>query len=94
MFQIRLFGLAGAAISGWIIYSNWMKFNADGMYSMRSAVLLPLIAVLSFFIFLFPKYIGVPEKTAEKILVGAVFLAGVAAGVYNLYLMDPSKFGL
>jgi len=94
MFQIRLFGLACAAISGWMIYNNWMQFNAEGIYSMRYAVLLPLGAVLSFFIFLFPNYIGVPEKTSEKIFVGLVFLAGVAAGVYNLYLMDPRMFGL
>jgi hypothetical protein len=49
---------------------------------------------MGIFLFLFPKFVGVPEKTSEKIIVSFVFLLGIAAGLYNLYLMDPSKLGL
>ena len=93
MIMIRLFGLAAAGISYWIITSQWEKLATEGVYSLRYAVLAPMIGVMGLFIFLFPKYIGKPETTSEKVIVMFVFLLGVAAGFYNLYLMDPASLG-
>jgi CDP-diglyceride synthetase len=93
MFIIRLFALAAAAFSAWITYSEWISLNTKGEFSMRYAVLAPLATVMSLFLFLFPKFIGKPETTAEKVIVMTVFALGVAAGLYNLYLMDPGMFG-
>lgn len=93
MWMIRVFGLAVAVISYWIVNSQWVSLQTDGSYSMRYAVMAPVALVMGFFIFLFPKFIGVPEKPLEKFIVFSVFLIGIAAGVYNLYLMDPSRFG-
>lgn len=92
MIAIRLFGLLGAAASAGIAYHNWTQLNTEGEYNMRMAVLAPAFVVLSLFIFLFPKYMK-PETTIEKIILMFVFIVGVAAGVYNLYLMNPSMFG-
>ena len=94
MWMVRLFGLVVAAISYWIANSQWISLNTEGTYSMRYAVMAPLALVMGVFILLFPKFIGIPEKTSEKIIVSFVFLLGIAAGLYNLYLMDPSRFGL
>ncbi len=57
MWIVRLFGLAIAALSYWLVNSQWTGFYADGTFSLR-------------------------------------YLLGIAAGLYNLYLMDPSKLGL
>ena len=90
----RLLALIVAAAASGLTYYDWLQFNAEGQYSMRTVVLAPLVAVMSAFIFLFPKYIGKPETTAAKVITMLVFGLAVAAGLYNLYLMDPSKFGL
>ncbi|HCK64705.1 MAG TPA: hypothetical protein DHW49_00435 [Anaerolineae bacterium] len=92
MIAIRLFGLVGALISAGITYYNWMQFNPERTYSMRAAVIAPAFVVLCLLIFLFPKYMK-PETTIDKIVVLFFFMLGVAAGVYNLYLMNPSMFG-
>ena len=94
MWIIRLFGLAVAALSYWLVNSQWASFAADGIFSLRYVVAGPIGIVMGIFLFLFPKFVGVPEKTSEKIIVSIVFLLGIAAGFYNLYLMDPSKLGL
>lgn len=94
MWIIRLFGLAVAALSYWMVQSQWAGFNSDGTYSLRYVVAPPIGVVMGIFLFLFPKFVGVPEKTSEKIIVSIVFLLGIAAGLYNLYLMDPGKLGL
>jgi CDP-diglyceride synthetase len=93
MLWFRLFALIGIAGSAGITYHNWMQLNTEGKYSMRAAVLAPLFVVMSIFIFFFPKYFGKLETTREKIIVMLIFIIGAAAGVYNLYLMDPSMFG-
>ena len=94
MWIVRLFGLAIAALSYWLVNSQWTDFYADGTFSLRYVVAGPIGIVMGIFLFLFPKFVGVPEKTSEKIIVSFVFLLGIAAGLYNLYLMDPSKLGL
>ena len=102
MWIVRLFGLAIAALSYWLVNSQWTDFYADGTFSLRYVVVGPIGIVMGIFLFLFPKFVGVSEKTSEKIIVSfvfllgiaAVFLLGIAAGLYNLYLMDPSKLGL
>lgn len=93
MLLIRLFALLGSAVAAGITYYNWMQLNTEGEYSTRAAVLAPAFVILSLLVFLFPKYIGRPETTKDTIIIMFVFILGVAAGVYNLYLMDPSMFG-
>ncbi len=90
----RLFGLVIVAISSGITYYNWLQLDADGQYSMRIAVLAPISAVMGVFVFLFPSYARKPETTGAKVIAMLVFGLAVAAGLYNLYLMDPSKFGM
>jgi hypothetical protein len=90
----RLLALVAAAGASAVTYYNWIQLNAEGQYSMRTAVLAPLVVVMSIFVFLFPKHAGKPETTGAKIIAMLVFGMAVAAGLYNLYLMDPSKFGL
>jgi hypothetical protein len=90
----RLSALVVAAGASAVTYYNWIQLNTEGQYSMRTAVLAPLAAVMSIFVFLFPKYFGKPETTGAKVISMLVFGIAVAAGLYNLYLMDPSKFGL
>ncbi len=90
---LRLFALLGAAASAGITYYNWIQLHAEGKYSMRTAVLAPAFVVMGLFVFVFPKYFGKAETTAEKIIVMLIFVLGLAAGGYNLYLMDPGMFG-
>jgi membrane protein CcdC involved in cytochrome C biogenesis len=93
MLLLRLFALLAAAASAAITYYNWIQLNTEGEYSMRAAVLAPAFVVMGLFVFVFPKYFGKPETTGEKIAVMLIFAVGLAAGGYNLYLMDPSMFG-
>lgn len=94
MLVIRLFALAAAAASAGVAYYEWIKLETEGVFSFRYAAMAPMGAVLALFLFIFPQYIGKPETTGQKIIVMLAFSLAVAAGLYNVYLMDPGKFGL
>lgn len=90
--QIRLFALAIALISGTMIYYNWQEVINEGTYSFRIAALAPIGVVLGIYLMFFPTKIGRPETTLDKILAFLLIAVGSAAGFYNWYLMDPLKF--
>ncbi|MBK9206773.1 MAG: hypothetical protein IPL71_00080 [Anaerolineales bacterium] len=92
--KFRLFSLVIVAASAGIIYYNWMRLNTEGSYSMKGAVFGPIGVVGGIVLLLFPESGGKPETTAGKVVAMLIFGIGIAAGLYNLFLMDPSRFGM
>lgn len=92
MWRMRLFGLVIMAVFVGLVYYNWQEALTEGTYSLRMAAIGPLGVVGGFFMFLFPQFAGRPETTMQKLIVFLVFLIGLAAGLYNWYLMDPARF--
>lgn len=90
---MRLFGLVLALASAGITYYNWQRVLSEGMYSRNMAIFGPVGVIGGLFIMLFPTKGGRPSTTRDQILVLFVFGIGVAAGLYNLYMMDPGFFG-
>lgn len=90
--QIRLFGLAAALISGAMIFYNWQQLASEGRYSFRLAALAPIGVVFGIYILFFPTKMGKPETALDKFIVFLLLMIAFAAGVYNWYLMDPIKF--
>lgn len=89
----RLFALALIAVSAGLIYFNWHQLKTEGTYSLKLAAFGPVGVVGGLFLLLFPGKGGKPETTRDKVLALLVFGAGLAAGLYNWYLMDPGFFG-
>jgi hypothetical protein len=87
--------LAVALILGSVamIYYGWHKLWEEGVYSLKMAAFSPLIGVGGVFLMFFPTMGGKPNSTKEKVIVLAVFVVGIAAGLINWYLMDPGFFG-
>jgi hypothetical protein len=85
--KFRLFALVIVAASAGIIYYNWMQLNTEGSYSMKGAVFGPIGVVGGIFLLLFP-------ESGGKVVAMLIFGIGIAAGLYNLFLMDPSRFGM
>ena len=94
MWRMRLFALVIIAGSAGLIYNNWQQVLREGTYSLQIAALGPVGVVGGLFMLFFPQNAGKPETTAQKIIAFLVFVVGLAAGVYNWYLMDPGFFGL
>lgn len=90
--QIRLFALVIALISGAAIYYNWQQLAEEGTYSFRLAALAPIGVVFGIYLLFFPAKIGRPETAFDKFLVFLLLAISTAAGAYNWYLMDPGKF--
>jgi hypothetical protein len=90
--QIRLFALVIALVSGAMIYYNWQQAVTEGTYSFRIAGLAPIGVVFGIYLLFFPAKIGRPETALDKFLVFLLLAIGTAAGAYNWYLMDPGKF--
>jgi len=90
----RLFALV--MIIGFIglTYYNWQQLWNDGRYSLKMAAFGPVGVVGGFFILLFPTMAGRPETTRQRLVLLAVFVVGLAAGLVNWYLMDPGFFGI
>lgn len=88
----RLFGLGLVALFAGLLYYDWHLLMEEGQYYQKLAVFSPLGIIGGLFIFLFPTKAGKPETGADKLIVLLVFLLGAAAGVFNLYLMDPGFF--
>jgi len=90
----RLFALV--MIIGFIglTYYNWQQLWNDGKYSLKMAAFGPLGVVGGFFLLLFPTMAGPPTTTRARLVLLAVFVVGLAAGLVNWYLMDPGFFGI
>lgn len=90
--KARLLGLVIIAIFAGLLYYDWHMLRQEGQYYMKLAVLAPLGIIGGIFVLLFPTKAGPPQTGADKLVVFLVFLLGAAAGVLNLYLMDPGFF--
>lgn len=90
----RLFGLAIIAVSAGLTYYNWHQLKTEGSYSLKLAAFGPVGVVGGLFLLLFPSKGGKPETTRDKVVALLVFAVGLAAGLYNWYLMDPGFFGM
>ena len=89
----RLFAVALILVSIGLVYYGWYRLWNEGVYSLRMAAFSPLIGVGGIFLVFFPSLFGKPETTREKLIVMAVFVVGIIAGLINWYLMDPAYFG-
>lgn len=89
----RIFAVVLILVSIGLIYYGWHQLTTEGVYSLRMAAFSPLIGVGGIFLLFFPSMFGKPETTKEKLIVMAVFVVGIIAGLINWYLMDPSYFG-
>ncbi len=92
LFVIRLFGLGGALACAAIVYYNWQELLREGTYSLRAATIAPIFVLGGLYIMLFPTKIGRPETTLDKFVTFLIVVVGLAAGLYNWYLMDPGFF--
>jgi Na+-driven multidrug efflux pump len=92
--KARILALTLILASVGMIYYNWHQLLQDGKYYMKVAAFAPVIGVGGVFLLIFPGMSGKPKSTREKIIVLAVTGIGLAAGLINLYLMDPGFFGV
>ncbi len=91
--KARLFAIALILLSIGLIYLGWYQLRTEGRYSMKLAAFSPVVGVGGFFLLIFPSMSGKPNTTKEKIIVLAVLVVGMLAGLINWYLMDPGFFG-
>lgn len=91
--KTRLLALLIIAVSAGLIYVNWHQLHTEGTYSTKLAAFGPVGVVGGLFLLLFPGKSGKPETAREKVIALLVFGIGLAAGLYNWYLMDPGFFG-
>ena len=91
--KARLLGVVLIVLFAGLTYYNWSQLRTEGEYSLKMAAFGPLGVVGGLFLLLFPTKGGRPETTSDKLLVLAVFVVGVLAGLVNWYLMDPGFFG-
>ena len=76
-----------------MIYYSWYTLRAEGVYYLKMAAFAPLLGVGGIFLLFFPSLGGKPNTTKEKVIVLAVFVIGILAGLLNWFLMDPGFFG-
>ena len=91
--KARVLAVVIIVVFAGLVYYNWQQLAAEGRYSPKLAAFGPLGVVGGFFLLLFPGSGGKPETTKEKVVAFAVFAVGLAAGLFNWYLMDPGFFG-
>jgi hypothetical protein len=91
--KARLLAVVIILIFAGLLYYNWQQLTNEGSYSMKLAAFGPLGVVGGLFLMLFPGKGGKPETTKDKVIALLVFGAGLLAGLYNWYLMDPGFFG-
>jgi len=89
----RLLGIIVLLIFVALVYYNWYDLNRSGSYSMKIATMGPVGIVGGLFLLAFPSKAGKPTTTKDKMIVLAVFVIGLLAGLVNWYLMDPGFFG-
>ncbi|MDX6497904.1 MAG: hypothetical protein QOG23_1164 [Blastocatellia bacterium] len=92
-FKARIFATILILLSIGLIYLGWYQLRTEGRYSMKLAAFSPVVGVGGFFLLIFPSMSGKPTTTREKIIVLAVLVIGMLAGLINWYLMDPAFFG-
>ena len=88
----RIFALILILACGGMTYYNWHQLRTEGRYSFKLATFGPVGIVGGIFLLFFPALAGKPTTTRERVVVLLVFIVGLAAGVINLYLMDPGMF--
>lgn len=93
MLKTRLFGLLLIIVCAGLIYYGWYRLREDGTYYIKMATFAPLGVVGGIFLMLFPSMGGRPNTTKERLIVLAVFVIGMIAGLINWFLMDPGFFG-
>lgn len=91
--RTRILALVLILLGIGLVYFNWHQLLKEGSYSMKMAAFGPLIGVGGLFLLLFPSMGGKPTTAKEKIIVLAVLVVGLVAGLVNWYLMDPGFFG-
>jgi hypothetical protein len=91
--KARLFAIVLILGCAAMIYYGWYRLREEGVYSLKMAAFAPLGVVGGIFLLLFPTMGGKPETTKAKVIVFAVFVIGLAAGLINWFLMDPGFFG-
>jgi hypothetical protein len=90
----RLFAVALIAGFAGLTYYNWRQLWQEHEYSLKLAAFGPVGIVGGIFLLFFPQMIGKPNTGREKVIVLAVFVLGLMAGLVNWYLMDPGFFGM
>ena len=90
--KVRFFALVVIAAAGGMVYMNWQQLAHERSYSLMMTTFGPVVAVFGIFLLFFPQKIGRPETTGDKLLNLLVFAVGLAAGLFNWYLMDPHYF--
>ncbi len=91
--KTRIFAVLLILVCAFLVYYNWNQLWREGTYSTKLASFGPVVIVGGLFLLLFPSMAGKPTTTAQKVIVMAVFLVGLAAGLVNWFLMDPGLFG-
>ena len=91
--KARLVALFLIVLFAGFTYLGWHQVVTEGRYSLKVAAFGPVGIIGGMFMLVFPAKAGKPKTTADKIIVLAVFAIGFAAGLLNLYLMDPGFFG-
>ena len=91
--KLRLFAIVLIAVCAGLTYYNWQQLKTEGRYSLKLAAFGPVGVVGGLFLLLFPGKGGKPETTRDKLIALLVFAVGLAAGLYNWYLMDPVFLG-
>ena len=89
----RLLGIVIILICVAITYLNWRDLMTSGRYSAKMAAFGPVGIIGGLFVLLFPTKAGKPSTIGDRVLVIAVFVVGLLAGLVNWYLMDPAFFG-
>ena len=90
----RLFAVVLILAFAGLTYYNWRQLWQEGEYSLKLAAFGPVGVIGGFFMLLFPTMIGKPNTTHERVIVIAVFVVGLVAGLINWFLMDPGFFGM
>jgi hypothetical protein len=90
----RLFALVLIIVFIGLTYYNWHQLWTDGSYSLKMAAFGPVGVVGGLFILLFPTMAGPPSTTRQRVVLLAVLVVGILAGLINWYFMDPGFFGI
>lgn len=88
----RILAVIITLISTGILYWTWHDARQNGGYYLKAATFAPVGIVMGLFLVFFPRFYGKPETTREKLIALSGFVVGLLLGLYNWYLIDPSRF--